>query len=137
MDLPLWNTGSPLVRQRSAELQQQAIALRQTQARALSQVQSAQIRYANARKLWQETWPNTGADSKEWLAAVHAFEQGQATILEVISVRDALTQEQKAKLDLFHEISQAAVDVVAALAIDPELLIESTSVAATTGAAVK
>ena len=48
-------------------------SIKANQARALSQVQSALIRYANARKLWQETWPNTGADSKEWLAAVHAF----------------------------------------------------------------
>jgi outer membrane protein TolC len=124
MDLPVWNTGSPLVRQRSAELQQQLITLKQTQVRAMLQVQSARNRYANARKLWQETWPNTNADSKEWSTAVHAFEQGQATILEVFSVRDALTQEEKSKLDLFHEISQAAVDVIAALAIDPELLIE-------------
>ncbi len=58
-------------------------------------------------------------------------------MLEVLSVRDALTQEQKAKLDLFHEISQAAVDMVAALAIDPELLIESTSGTATTSGTVK
>ena len=39
------------------------------------------------------------------------------------------------ELDLFHEISQAAVDVVAALAIDPELLVESYAAATPTGAA--
>jgi cobalt-zinc-cadmium efflux system outer membrane protein len=123
MDLPIWNTGCPLVRQRAAELQQQLITLSQTRARAALQVQAATTRYAVARKLWEERRGTKRPDSSESAIAINAFEQGQATILEVLSIQDALVQEQKANLDLFHEVSQAAIDVVAALAIEPDQVI--------------
>ncbi len=125
MDLPVWNTGCPLVRQRSAELQQQLITLSQTRARAMLQLQAAMNRYTVARKMWQERSRQNHSVTNESTSAIDAFEEGQATILEVLSIQDALTQEQKSELDMFHEISQAAVDVVSALAIDPEILIQA------------
>lgn len=124
MDLPVWNTGCPLVRQRAAELQQQLITLSQTRARALLQVQAAKTRYALARNLWSERRITKTSSANESTSAINAFEQGQATILEVLSIQDALVQEQKTDLDLFHEVSQAAIDVVAALAIDPGQVIQ-------------
>ena len=124
IDLPVWNTGCPLVRQRAAELQQQLITLRQTRVRAELQVQAASNRYAVARKLWEERRATKRPVTNESTSAINAFEQGQATILEVLSIQDALVQEQKADLDLFHEISQAAVDVVSALAVDPAQVIQ-------------
>jgi cobalt-zinc-cadmium efflux system outer membrane protein len=125
MDVPVWNTGRPLVRQRSAELQQQLITFRQTRTRAELQVQAATDRYSVARKYWSERSGALHTDTDEASLATKTFEQGQATILEVLSIQDALTQEQKTELDLFHEVSQAAIDVIAALAIDPETLIRS------------
>jgi cobalt-zinc-cadmium efflux system outer membrane protein len=124
MDLPVWNTGCPLVRQRAAELQQQLITLSQTRVRAELQVQAAVNRYALACELWESRREAKRPGSNESTTAVNAFEQGQATILEVLSIQDALVQEQKADLDLFHEVSQAAIDVVAALALDPDQLIQ-------------
>lgn len=125
VDLPVWNSGCPLVRQRMAEYQQQLITWRQTQARAASEVQSAANRYAVALKLWNERWPDKEAGGNELASAANAFEQGQASILEVLAIQDSLIQERRSYLDLLNEISQAATDLIAALAIDPDCLIES------------
>jgi hypothetical protein len=105
--------------------------LNQAKARASLQVQAAMNRYMVARKMWLERSGSKQTDSNEFSSALNAFEQGQATILEVLSIQDALTQEQKLEFDLFHEVSEAAVDVVAALAIDPEMLIQSNADSAT------
>jgi outer membrane protein TolC len=125
VDLPVWNTGYPLVRLRTAELQQQLIVWRQTRARAASQAQAAVRRYMVAHRLWDEQWAKKDAGAGELVTATNAFEQGQATILEVLSIQDSLLQERKSYLDLLNEISQAAADMIAALAIDPELLINA------------
>ena len=127
MDLPVWNTGYPLVRQRWAELQQQLIVWKQTREQAALQAQAAVQRYTVAQKLWAERWPQEDAGRSELASVTNAFNQGQASILQVLSIQDGLIQERKNYLDLLHEISQAAADVVAALAIDPELLIEAPS----------
>jgi outer membrane protein, heavy metal efflux system len=125
MDLPVWNTGYPLVRQRSAELQQQLITWKQTRARAALQAQAAVHRYMVAHRLWEEHWARKDAGTNELRSVTDAFEQGQASILEVLSIQDSLIQEQTSSLELLNEISQAAADMIAALAIDPESLVES------------
>lgn len=124
MDVPVWNTGGPLVRQRAAEYQQQLITAEQTRARALLQAQAAVQRYTLAYNLWRQHTAHGPAPSDEIGTVVDAFEHGQASFLEVLSVRDSLTQERKSELDLAHELSQAAADVVASLAIDPDLLLD-------------
>ena len=130
MDLPVWNTGSPLVQQRSTELQQQLITWRQTETRAVSEARAAVSRYQRARRLWLRM----SADKRGGIDELHdirdAFENGQASIIEVLATKDNLVLEQQTFLDLLNEISQASVDVVAALAIDPDRLIEAPSGAA-------
>jgi len=127
VDLPVWNTGYPLVRQRSAELQQQLVVWRQTREGASLQAQAAIQRYTVAYKLWSEHWPQKVAGQNDLKGITDAFEQGQASIVEVLSIQDGLIQERRYYLDLLNEISQAAVDVVAALAIDPEMLMVAPS----------
>ena len=130
MDLPIWNTGCPLVRQRATELQQQLITWRQTQARAAAEAHAAVNRYQLARELWQEMSADRGPGDQELVSITDAFEKGQASIMEVLATRDNLIQERQTYFDLLNQVSQAAVDVVAALAIDPERLIESPQSAA-------
>ena len=127
VDLPVWNTGYPLVRQRSAELQQQLITWEQTREQAALQAGAAVQRYTVAYKLWSERWSQRDAGQNELESITDAFEHGQASILEVLSIQDSLIQEQRNYLDLLNEISQAAGDLVAALCIDPEQLIVAPS----------
>jgi cobalt-zinc-cadmium efflux system outer membrane protein len=134
MDLPVWNSGCPLVRQRSTELQQQLISWRQTQARAAAEARAAVDRYERARHVWLESSISRSAGDDELKSINGAFEQGQASIIEVLATRDNLIQERQIYLDLLNRVSQAAVDVIAALAIDPERLIEAPSGAASDSA---
>jgi len=130
MDIPVWNTGNPLVQQRAAELQQQVITWQQTKARAALQAQAAVNRYMIAHRLWEEHWAEQDASESELTTVTDAFKQGQASIVEVLTTQDNLIQERRDYLNLLHEISQAAADVIAALAIDPECLIHSPSIPA-------
>lgn len=82
-------------------------------------------RYQLARELWQEMSADRGPGDQELVSITDAFEKGQASIMEVLATRDNLIQERQTYFDLLNQVSQAAVDVVAALAIDPERLIES------------
>jgi cobalt-zinc-cadmium efflux system outer membrane protein len=125
MDLPVWNTGSPLVRQRSAELQQQLITWKQTRARAAAQIQAAFNRYKNARAMWEADATKTSEADSELTSAADSFQQGQATIIEVLSIQASILQERKSHLDIFNEVSQAAVDVIVATAINPTCVVQS------------
>lgn len=125
MNLPVWNTGCPLVRQRSAELRQQVITWRQTNARATLQAQAAVNRYKNAYKLWEQRQAEKDLSHQELATVADAFEQGQASIVEVLSTQDSLIQDRQNYLVLLNELDQAAADMIAALAIDPERLVES------------
>ncbi len=129
MDLPVWNSGRPLVRQRNMELQQQLITWRQSESRAATEARTAIERYEQIRQLWLATSVDQSVGKRELTSISDAFEKGQATITEVLSTQDNLIQERQANLDLLNQLSQAAVDVVAALAIDPELVIEAPSAA--------
>ncbi len=125
MDLPVWNTGCPLVRQRSAELRQQVITWKQTNARATLQAQAAVNRYTNAHKLWEQRQAEKDLSDQELATVTDAFEQGQASIVEVLSTQNSLIQDRQSYLVLLNELNQAAADMIAALAIDPECLVES------------
>ncbi|HEX5470408.1 MAG TPA: TolC family protein [Lacipirellulaceae bacterium] len=127
MDLPIWNTGAPLVRQRDAELQQQRITWRQTQLRSAAEAVAAAKRYDVARGLWLEMSKSGTAEKSDFKRITDAFENGQASVVEVLATRDNLILERQATLDLLNQVSQAAVDVVSALAIDPDSVIEGPS----------
>jgi outer membrane protein TolC len=124
-ELTAWNTGHPLVRQRSAELQQQLIVLSQTQAKAAQQTQAAVRRYVVAYDLLAKYSAQKQSSDTEFQKASDSFEQGQASYLEVLTIQDNLNQEQKSYLDLLNEIAQAATDTVSALVVAPECLIET------------
>jgi outer membrane protein, heavy metal efflux system len=124
MDVPVWNSGGPLVHQRAAELQQQMITFKELQKRAELQATAAIRRYQRAFEVCKNSMAAGIAADNDNKTIQDAFEQGQATILEVLSIQDSLNQEQKSQLDIENELSQAAVDIVAALAIDPEQMFE-------------
>ena len=91
----------------------------------MQQAQAAVNRYRIAYKLWSQQWSVRDAGGQELTTVSDAFENGQASIVEVLSTQDSLIQERQNYLTLLNEISQAAADMVAALAIDPECLIAS------------
>jgi outer membrane protein, heavy metal efflux system len=125
MELPIWNRAAPLVRQRTAELHQQMITSHETRARAALQAENARARYSRSFRLWQDSLKRTNTGTSEIKTIQDSFEQGQATILEVLSIEDNLNQEAKNQLDILNELSQAAVEMISATAMDPELLIEA------------
>lgn len=130
MNLPVWNTGCPLVQQRRTELQQQLVTWRQTQTRAAAEARAAVSRYHRARALWLQM-SAVKSDGEDELKNIHdAFDNGQATFVEVLATKDNLVQELQTFLDLLNEVSQASVDVIAAMAIDPDRLIKTPSSAA-------
>ena len=126
MDLPIWNTGRPLVRQRDAELQQQLITWRQTARCGLPPRRSpprSVIKWP--ADLWLELSKRVDVGKDDFKRITDAFENGQATIVEVLATRENLILERQAYLDLLNQVSQAAVDVVRRMAIDPDMLIDS------------
>lgn len=125
VDLPIWNTGCPLVRQRFAELRQSRITWRQTKTRATLQAQAAVNRYQIAYKMWKEQQAGQDLSGQELETIAKAFEQGQASIVEVLSTQNSLIQEHQNYLMMLNELNQAAADLVSALAIDPERLVKS------------
>jgi len=123
MNVPVWNTGRPLVRQRAAETRQQAIAWRQLRARANVEAASALERYARARQLGLAAAPDPEQAEGDLRSITRAFREGQATILEVLTVQNSLLQERRNSLALLNNVAQAAADVVAATGLPPEQLV--------------
>jgi outer membrane protein, heavy metal efflux system len=120
MNLPIWDSGKPLARQREAECSQQVTNLNELRSRAQVEVQTALERYERARVLAEKERPNFSQSLSEDLARVkRQFEAGQADILNVFATQTSLLQEQRAYLDLLNELSQAAADVTLAAGLPP------------------
>ena len=123
MDLPVWDTGRPLVRQRVAEYQQRSAVLAQWQSRARVEAQTAIERYERARQFVRRERPVAGRTIPDELQRIRTqFEAGQADILNVFATQSALWQEQRTYLDLLNELAQAASEVTLAAGLPPAQL---------------
>lgn len=127
MEIPVWNSGAPLMRQREAELRQQALTHDQLKIRAALEAQSSLDRYERALKLLAAAQSDVSSSSKgvsdEVQGIIRQFQAGQADILAVIAVQNNLIQERRALLDLLNELGQSAAGVVQATALPPSHLI--------------
>ncbi|HEV8066586.1 MAG TPA: TolC family protein [Planctomycetaceae bacterium] len=120
MNLPIWDSGKPLARQREAECTQKVIGLNALRMRARVEVQTALERYQRARNLAEKEHSNLVQSLSGDLARVkRQFDVGQADILNVFATQTSLLQEQKAYLDLLNELAQAAADVTLTAGLPP------------------
>jgi outer membrane protein, heavy metal efflux system len=126
MNLPIWDSGRPLARQREAESTQRVIAVNALRTRARVEVQTALARYQRARVLAEKERPNFSQALSDDLARVkRQFNAGQADILNVFATQTALLQEQKAYLDLLNELAQSAADVTLTAGLPPARVVLS------------
>lgn len=129
MDIPVWNTGTPLLRLREAELQQRVTAWRQLERRAGLEAEAAIDRYNRAFRLLT-TFSDDSASGQlpvELQKLEEQFVAGEVDILRVFQSRNSLIQNRRALLDSLNEISQAAAGVTAATGLPLESLLVSPS----------
>jgi outer membrane protein TolC len=124
MDIPIINTGMPLLRQRLAELRQRQVTLAQLEVRAQLEADAALERYERARLLIEETQGQFAQTLADELCRVEdQFRAGQADLLRVYSARNGLIQAERALLDTLNELAQAAARVTETTGLPPHRLI--------------
>ena len=125
-EIPVINSGKPMVRQRAAELRTRQQVFEQMQIRARLEAQTAVARYERARQVVV----GTSQDYLEQLTAevrrVEAqYNAGQTDLLRVYAARASLVDSYRARLDALNELAQAAAAVTAATGLAPEMLIDT------------
>ena len=124
MDIPVWNSGAPLLRLREAELQQRVMAWRQLERRAALEAEAAVDRYNRAfRFLIGFEGEPEGPLPVELQKLEEQFIAGEVDILRVFQARNSLIQNRRAQLDSLNEIAQAAANVTAATGLPLESLL--------------
>ncbi len=124
IDLPVVNSGKPLVRQRELELRQQAITAEQLESQAVNEATAAIARYERARMLWERSRLDAAAPIADALRPFEdQFEAGQIDLLSVLAVRTSVIQSRRSILDLLNELAQAGADVTLTTGLLPDELI--------------
>lgn len=123
MEIPVMNTGKPLVRQRFAELQQQRTAAAQLEARARIESRTALERYEQARLLCESSDRETQQQPEELKKLEEQFKKGEIDILRIVQARNSQLQFRRAHLDSLNELAQAAAAVTLATGLPPAVLL--------------
>jgi outer membrane protein TolC len=125
MDLPVLNTGLPLVRQRMAELNQRRGAWEQLLVRATLEAETAMQRYEQALALAGNV-PRAGAATLpiELQKLEEQFRAGEVDMVQVVAARTSFLRARQAELDNLNELAQAAAAVVAATGLPPQAVVE-------------
>lgn len=127
VDLPIWNTGGPLVQQRKAELMQQRLTFEQLRERAKVEAGTAINRYQRARRLLAREQSPDSTSVADLKRVKELFEAGQTDILNVFATQNAVLQERRTHLDLLNELAQAAADVTLFTGLPPARLITASA----------
>jgi outer membrane protein TolC len=122
MDIPVWNNGGPLARQRQEQMNQQALTYGQLKIKAALEAQAAISQYDRLLALATKTAPTLGATPPELQEVIRLFEAGQADMLAVIAMQSSLLQERRIYLDELNQLSQAASAVIQATGLPPSRL---------------
>lgn len=126
MDIPIVNSGAPLVRQRLAEFGQRQTAAEQLEIKAMLEARAAVLRYERARKLTSEVSRSFADEMPEELGQVeNLFEAGQVDVLRVFAVRAGILQSRRAFLDSLNELAQSAAEMTAATGLPADRMIDS------------
>jgi outer membrane protein, heavy metal efflux system len=124
MNIPVWDSGRPLARQREAEASQQVVTASQLQSRARVEVETAIKRYERARRLaLARPAVQPGVVPAELIRIKEQFEGGQADILNVYATQTSLLQEWRTRLDLLNELALAGSDVTLSTGLPPSRLV--------------
>jgi outer membrane protein TolC len=127
LDLPVVNTGVPLVQQRMAELRQQQIIASQLENRATLEARAAIRRYERARRLVEQSRGEFAVALPDALKPFEdQFMAGQIDLLQVFAARTSIAQSRQSQLDLLNELALAAADVTQAIGLPPRKLILET-----------
>ncbi|VAX41526.1 hypothetical protein MNBD_PLANCTO02-1797, partial [hydrothermal vent metagenome] len=124
INIPVINTGTPLVRQRRAEYQQQLITAQQMEQKAFLEARAAIRRYERARKLVEQSRGEFAQSIPDVLKPFEdQFKAGQIPLLQVFAFRTSLAQSRQSYLDLLNELAQSAADVTLATGLPTNQLI--------------
>jgi outer membrane protein, heavy metal efflux system len=127
MNLPVFDTGRPLARQRQAELNLQHLTYEQLKIRATLEAQAACNQYERVLAMAVKATPAApGAMPPELKEITSLFEAGQADILAVLTVQNNLLQERRIYLDLLNQLAQSAAAVVQATGLPPHQVVHLT-----------
>ncbi|MBI5759037.1 MAG: TolC family protein [Planctomycetales bacterium] len=123
IDLPVLNDGTPLLRQRHAELHQRVIAWQELQTRAELEARAALDRYERARRLIAATASDNDATLPIELQRLEQqFQAGEVDMLRVFQARTSLIQNRRAFLDTLNELAQSAAALTAATGVPVQSL---------------
>ena len=122
MDIPVWNTGAPLARQRREQVHQQVLTYEQLRIKARLEAQAAIIQYDRVLALAAKSAPTHGATPPELQEILRLFEAGQADILTVIAMQGNLLQERRIYLDELNQLAQSAAALIQAAGLPPSRL---------------
>jgi cobalt-zinc-cadmium efflux system outer membrane protein len=123
MDLPVLNSGMPLVRQRMAELNQRRALWEQLLVRASLEAETAIQRYERALAA---TGSRAGAATlpAELQKLEEQFRAGEVDMVQIVAARTSFLRARQAELDNLNELAQAAAAVVAATGLPPQAVVE-------------
>jgi outer membrane protein TolC len=128
VDIPVVNTGKPLVRQREAELHQQLTTSEQLETKARIETRTALDRYDQARSMCEQLRRETSQPLPTELKKLEEqFRKGNIDILKIFQARNSLLQFRKTYLDSLNELAQAGAALTAAAGLPPAALISQPS----------
>jgi cobalt-zinc-cadmium efflux system outer membrane protein len=123
-DIPVINSGVPLLRQREAEVRQRLAVWQQLQNRAQIEAQAALDRYERARRVVAESAQDfTESLPSELQRLEEQFRAGEVDVLRVFTARTSMIQVRRAHLDTLNELAQATAALSAATGLPPEALV--------------
>ncbi|MBA2115588.1 TolC family protein [Bremerella alba] len=121
MDIPVFNTGAPLERQRVAELNQRTTAWRQLFRRANLEAEAALQRYQLAYESLEESGLDEAIETPQALEGLERqFRAGEVDIIRVTQARNSILQNQRIRIDLYNELAQAAADLIQSVGLPVE-----------------
>lgn len=124
MDMPIWNNGTPLLRQRQAELRQRQVALEQIRNRAIIEGQTAIDRYERARLFAIQSGQNFSLSLPLALQKLEEqFKAGEVDVVRIFTARTSLIQNHRAHLDTLNELALAAAQLTVATAIPAQAIV--------------
>lgn len=124
MEVPVVNSGKPLVRQREAELRQRQIALDGMEAKARVEARTALDRYEQARLLCEQTRGTAGPQLSGALGKLEEeFRKGEIDIVRIVQARNSVLQYRRTYLDSLNELALAAAALTAATGLPPAALV--------------
>jgi cobalt-zinc-cadmium efflux system outer membrane protein len=127
MDIPVLNTGAPLVRQRLAELTQRHAIWEQLLQRATLEAEAALDRYDRALVVASDGETAVVEELPIELRKLEEqFRAGEVDMVRVITGRTSFFGARRAALDTLNELAQSSAALVAATGLPPEAILAPT-----------